>query len=207
MRSLAHPRQRPQTAISSGFARPTWAPSGLPIRDAQRPPGNQAGVIAATSAGRSHDFSHIPIHSPTPAAIQTKRVISEPGDADEQEADRQANQVMRASGPSATDAGGQAPAGPHSGAAMALEPADRQFFETRFHHNFADVRIYAGREANASARRLHMLMFAITSSWLTRGGMAENPMRHVRVGSPGAGNGGFGVADGITVTSQPRSAR
>jgi hypothetical protein len=164
MRSLAHPRQRPQTAISSGFARPTWAPSGLPIRDAQRPPGNQAGVIAATSAGRSHDFSHIPIHSPTPAAIQTKRVISEPGDADEQEADRQANQVMRASGPSATDAGGQTPAGPHSGAAMVLEPADRQFFETRFQHNFADVRIYAGREANASARRLQARAYTVGNS-------------------------------------------
>ncbi|HEX6606289.1 MAG TPA: DUF4157 domain-containing protein, partial [Chloroflexia bacterium] len=157
-------RQRPPTAILSSFTRPAWAPSALPILDAQRPPGQQSGLTATAAVDGGHDLSRIPIHSPTPAAIQTKRVVSEPGDADEQEADRQADQVMRASRPSAPEAGGPAPAGPHSGEAMALDPPDRQFFESRFHHNFADVRVYAGRDANESARRLQARAYTVGNS-------------------------------------------
>jgi hypothetical protein len=46
-----------------------------------------------------HDFSRIPIHSPTAEKIQTKLPINEPGDHYEQEADSVADQVMRMSEP------------------------------------------------------------------------------------------------------------
>src|SRR5271169_4838553 len=43
----------------------------------------------------------------------------------------------------------------------ALEPEDRQFFESRFHHNFADVKIYSDREANQSALALHSRAYTV----------------------------------------------
>jgi len=46
-------------------------------------------------AHAGHDFSRIPIHSPTAEKIQTTLAISKPGDHDEQEADSVADQVMR----------------------------------------------------------------------------------------------------------------
>ena len=46
-----------------------------------------------------HDFSRIPIHSPTAEKIQTKLPINKPGDHYEQEADSVADQVMRMSEP------------------------------------------------------------------------------------------------------------
>ncbi|MCB9267671.1 MAG: DUF4157 domain-containing protein [Lewinellaceae bacterium] len=48
-----------------------------------------------SSIGHHHDFSRIPIFSPSPTRIQPKLKVNKPGDEYEREADRMADQVMR----------------------------------------------------------------------------------------------------------------
>jgi hypothetical protein len=166
---------QPQTFVSSSVAGPELAAPGpdhcaQPLIHLQRPPAHQAGLIVAAASHAGYDFSRIPIHSPTAGAIQTKRVISEPGDPYEQEADRLADQVMRGSpplastrqaAPAGTEDVRQVSANRRAAGAMALEPADRHFFESRSQHNFADVRVHADREANESAADLRARAYTI----------------------------------------------
>jgi len=96
--------------------------------------------------------------------IQTKLSIDQPGDHYEQEADRLAGQVMRRRRPfesSHTEDLIHASASHRSSGEKALEPEDRQFFESRFNHNFADVRVYADREANKSALGLQARAYTV----------------------------------------------
>jgi len=60
--------------------------------DAQEP---EAGLIGPALPWFGHDFSRVPIHSPSAGAIQTKLAINKPGDEYEQEAGRIAERVMR----------------------------------------------------------------------------------------------------------------
>jgi Domain of unknown function (DUF4157) len=123
----------------------------------------RSNVPRTASTHLNYDFGRIPVHPPA-AQAETTVTISEPSDQDEQQADRLADQVM--SGKRPTDSPGLA-ATSHaqnriaassdysSRGENALEPEDRRFFESRFHHNFADVKIYSDREANRSALALH----------------------------------------------------
>jgi hypothetical protein len=117
-----------------------------------------------------HDFSRIPIHPPAAGVIQTKLAINKPGDQYEQEADRLADQVMSRRRPFAsshqdvlshTEDVIHASASHRSSGEKALEHEDRQFFESRFNHNFADVRVYADREANKSALGLQARAYTV----------------------------------------------
>ena len=113
MRTFALKQNQPQKPVSSGLARsnilrPAPEHCDHPILHLQRTIGNQAvqrvlqtnaedlkAGLTGTAAPRfGHDFSRIPIHSPVAGAIQTKLVISKPGDVYEQEADRVSEQVM-----------------------------------------------------------------------------------------------------------------
>lgn len=96
--------------------------------------------------------------------------ISTPGDMYEQEADRVANQVMDVRPPvkssqedavSQTEDSRPASASQSSSGEEALESGDRHFFESRFNHNFADVRVHADREANESALNLQARAYTV----------------------------------------------
>lgn len=89
--------------------------------------------------------------------------LHEPGDAYEQEADRAAEQVMNMGQPSQSNQpqaaadkieSGQDSASDNSKGGNALDPETRQFFEPRFGHDFANVRVHSDHAANESARRL-----------------------------------------------------
>jgi hypothetical protein len=127
----------------------------LPLARVGEPP---AGATWAPGPQSGHDFSRIPTHAP--GAIQTKPLISQPGDAFEQEADRRADQVMRGSEAGATS-GSRAAAGPEASGATALEPQDRRFFEARFNHNFADVRVHTDHAAQTAARSLQARAYTV----------------------------------------------
>ena len=110
--------------------------------------------------------------------LQTKLMISEPGDVYEQEADRVANQVMRTStvdmsrvknrkmAPSTVQrratgsATGLAEAPPPvhevlNSPGQPLDTAARAFFEPRFGHDFSQVRVHADGKADESARAVN----------------------------------------------------
>jgi hypothetical protein len=104
-------------------------------------------------------------------ADQTQLTISEPGDPLEQEADRLADQAVppgwsHASAEYDHPDGGvrrETPATESSGSVSGLKPAERRFFEARFHHSFADVRVHADGEAGESARLLHARAYTLGS--------------------------------------------
>jgi len=114
MRTFAQKQNQSQKPVSSSLARSNTAAPGLHHRadlilHLQRALGNQAvqqmlqpnaeeldlGLTATASPRFGHDFSRIPLHSPTAGTIQTKLAINKPGDEYEQEADRVSEQVMR----------------------------------------------------------------------------------------------------------------
>jgi hypothetical protein len=49
-----------------------------------------------TAPGAGHSFAHLPVQAPQPMALQAKLTVNAPGDVYEQEAERVADQVMRA---------------------------------------------------------------------------------------------------------------
>src|SRR5437667_4513520 len=76
------------------FGPPSAPHAGLGSSPAQEH-GTSSNSAFDSASHFGHDFSRIPIHSPTAGAIQTKLAINKPGDEYEQEADRIAKQVMR----------------------------------------------------------------------------------------------------------------
>jgi Domain of unknown function (DUF4157) len=144
MRSFAPKLSSSPKPVSAGAARPS--------------------VPRTASTYLNYDFGRIPVHPPAAREEQNTAAISEPSDQYEQQADRLADQVM--SGNRAIDQSNRhvgsktndpiaASADYSSRRENVLEPEDRRFFESRFHHNFADVKIYSDREANQSALALH----------------------------------------------------
>ena len=123
----------------------------------------RSSVPRTASTHLNYDFGRIPVHPPAAQAEQTPVAISEPDDQYEQQADRLADQVMsgdrpidRSNRPVGSDTKDPiaASADSPSRGENALQPEDRRFFESRFHHNFAGVKIYSDREANRSALAL-----------------------------------------------------
>jgi hypothetical protein len=85
----AHRSSRPR-----GAAAPDWHP---PLHD------TPATTARSTVPGAGHEFSRISVLADTGPAIQTKLTVGEVGDKYEQEADRVAEQVMRAPEPAKDD--------------------------------------------------------------------------------------------------------
>lgn len=118
----------------------------------------------------SHDFSHIPIYSTQTAVPQAKLKDNQSGDIYEQEADRVAEQVMCMRQPNQsnqqdavshnTDAVPDSVSNNSSGG-NALDPEVRQFFEPRFGHSFANIRVHTDRLANESARSLRARAYTL----------------------------------------------
>lgn len=61
--------------------------------------GTEPGIAATNSYSFAHDFSRIPLHSPVSSALSPQIAVNQPGDKNEEEADRVADQVMRAPAP------------------------------------------------------------------------------------------------------------
>jgi Domain of unknown function (DUF4157) len=168
VRAIIGKRRQTQRDVPSAAVRPHLiAPTRKRLAYAPERP-RPAGDLTRFA----HDFSRVPVHSGRPPALQTKLRVSSPGDAYEQEADRIAERVTGAGEYSESPRQGlsrkaddaaraSASRGPDGG--KELEPGDRRFFEPRFDHNFAGVRVHAGREANESARALRARAYTVGS--------------------------------------------
>ena len=103
--------------------------------------------------------------------LQTKLVVNKPGDRYEREADSIAEHVMRNAMPSDMDHhAGAAAELPRSGSnghglisshGQPLDSRTRAFMESRFSHNFSNVRVHTGAEAASSARDYNSRAFTI----------------------------------------------
>lgn len=92
--------------------------------------------------------------------------ISDASDYQERDADRRADSAMRMGHSAEVGNRDREPVpkvsvGSRSNGEEALQPGDRRFFESRFKHNFADVRVYSDHEANESARALKARAFTV----------------------------------------------
>jgi len=113
----------------------------------QQPAGNQAMLDLLTSG-----------------AIQAKLRVSQPGDADEVEADRAADQVVSSPEPpaihrqaaSSSDSGQAVPNGflQSIGPGQPLDPATRSLMESRFGRDFGKVTVHTGEAAASSAEQI-----------------------------------------------------
>ena len=136
-------------------------------------PAAGAPSSAPAAAGGAWDIARIPLlpAEPGPAPtllVRRKLAIGTADDPSEAEADRIAERVLAEPGPDAAVAagatsGGGAPSGIPAPAIAhdvlrqpghPLDPADRAFFERRFGHDFARVRVHTDTRAAASAARL-----------------------------------------------------
>ncbi|HEU4324566.1 MAG TPA: DUF4157 domain-containing protein [Roseiflexaceae bacterium] len=116
--------------------------------------------------------------------VQTSLRVNDPGDVYEQEADRVAATVMRSpSGTGSEDIGLDAPAhgiqrasseagmavspeieagiGQMQGGGQPLPASERSFFEGRFGHSFADVRIHSDSRADQISRSINAEAFTV----------------------------------------------
>ncbi len=92
MRTFAQKQNQPQKAASSILTRS--AVKRLSQTDAEE---FKPGLTGTASSRFGHDFSRVPVHSPTTAAIQAKLAINQPEDEYEREADRVSERVMHMS--------------------------------------------------------------------------------------------------------------
>ena len=119
-------------------------------------------VATPDAVGNFSRFATNPGGVPSPTALS----ISDASDYQEREADRRADSAMRMGGSAEVADRDREPVaknsvGSRSNGEEALQAEDRRFFESRFKHNFADVRVYSDREANESARALKARAFTL----------------------------------------------
>jgi hypothetical protein len=135
--------------------------------------------LARTDLSRfGHDFSQIPIHPRVAGAIQTKLAINEPGDEQEQEADRVSEHVMRKqnfepvksyeaklqrkeNGDVANSFAPQIVRDVLSSGGRPLEADTRAFMESRFSLDFGNVKIHDNNAAAKSASSINALAYTL----------------------------------------------
>src|SRR6185503_15117724 len=100
-------------------------------------------------------------------AIQPKSRISEPGDPQEHDANRVADQVMSMDpdtrGATRSSLADHSAIHNSQGNGRRLSPSVRNFFETRFDHNLSHVRIHTGAEAAEASRETDARAFTAGS--------------------------------------------
>ncbi len=163
MTSFAHRLGPSQLPVSRRAARTATASSAAARA-------NPTSVSAESTPRTGFDFARIPLHAPAAATVQAKLEVGSAADTHEQEADRVANDVMRAPNARAE----RAPAQPGRGSApsgntaaptevgevlrspgQALDAATRTFMESRFGYDFSRVRVHTDVAAASSASDLH----------------------------------------------------
>lgn len=129
-----------------------------------------------------------------PGGVQAKLTISQPDDPFEQEADRVADRVMRMEAPDVTvqrkcagceeeeqlqrkEIGSEAvettPSMVHDSLTSSGAPLDsttRTYMEQRFGHEFDNVRVHTGNQADAAARQINSLAFTLGNDVVFREG-------------------------------------
>ena len=134
-----------------------------------------AGSATTASTHFEHDFSRIRVHPPAAGSIPTQLAINKPGDEYQPEADRVAEQVMRASEPQlqclqvdSIDSGSTVvPPIVHEvlrSAGQPLSAATRGVMEPRFGHDFSEVRVHTDAKAAESARDLNASAYTVGSN-------------------------------------------
>jgi hypothetical protein len=121
---------------------------------------------AVAAPGLVGNFGHFATNLRGGMPSQAALSISDASDYQEREADRRADLAMRMRQSAEVGNRDREPVpkvsvGSRSNGEEALQPEDRRFFESRFKHNFADVRVYSDHEANESARALKARAFTI----------------------------------------------
>lgn len=115
--------------------------------------------------------------------IRRAPIINAPGDAHEQEANRAASQVLSGDGPERLQGGpvqetSQTAAPPAvqealSSSGQPLDPATRGLMESRFGHDFGNVRVHADGKAAESARQIDAAAYTSGSDIVFGGGRYE----------------------------------
>ena len=140
-----------------------------PEVDAGQPAPTQSPLPRAALVGPrfGHHFANVRIFSETSANVRPKLTVNEPGDANEQEADRIADGLMSTpAGSTAVPLSSSADRGPQVRSELAeqierlqsggstLSTQERAHFEPRLGHDFSRVRIHTDSPAAESARML-----------------------------------------------------
>ena len=153
----------------------------------QRLPRNDAEQGAMNAASRAsprfvHNFCRISVYPKGHTESQPKLKVSTPGEIYEQEADRVADQLIRMPDPrvqrqaeeaeekmplakrtscqtNELAAGVRTPINPMQGAGEPLPDSERAFFEPRFGHDFAQVRMHTNDSAARAAKAIHARAF------------------------------------------------
>ena len=139
-----------------------------PEVDAGQPAPTQSPLPRALVGSRfGHHFANVRIFSETSANVGPKLTVNEPGDANEQEADRIADGLVSIpAGSTAVRLSSSADRGPQVPVELAdqiarlqrggspLSTQERAHFEPRLGHNFSRVRIHTDTPAAESARML-----------------------------------------------------
>src|SRR5688572_9126548 len=157
----------PSPAVETVSAPPGKVAGPQPLsRTADTLSGSQAGGAAGRARvveSMQHNVGNARVGRMLGGGVQRKTEVSSPEDAEEKEADRVAEKVMRASdeeaGEKGGEKGGEAAAGPSpapTGAAAGsggqpLSKADRDFMEPRIGRSFDNVRLHTDRKAQDEA--------------------------------------------------------
>jgi len=115
-----------------------------------------ASSLVQKPLGSGHDFSRIPVHC-RPHSASESPTMNEPEDRHEQEADRVAEQAISLKQPNPLDQRDavsrntesvHGSVSNNSSGGNTLPSETRQFFEPRFGHSFANVRVHSDGSAN-----------------------------------------------------------
>lgn len=193
MRSFDRNQNQPQRRASFDLGRPSRAtpaashevyPTGLLHAGARD---LEVGSRTAATARFAYDFSRIPVFARTPVKVQPKLTVNTPGDAYEQEANRVADQIIRAAesqtaegrraahvSPMPVALAGSSGHGPDAVPAALdlvqpalrdpgspLDPPSRRFMEERFGHDFSHVRVHTGAKAAEAAYAVNARAFTV----------------------------------------------
>jgi Domain of unknown function (DUF4157) len=131
----------------------------------QAPAHDLPGHLQPGSAAVGHHFARVPVHSRSGACL-----VDDPADRYEQEADQAAERAVNVKLPGDGPDGGRSPRAPGAVAAGSepgpaagrpLSPEIRAFFEPRFGHDFAGVRVHTSAAAADSADILRARAYTV----------------------------------------------
>jgi Domain of unknown function (DUF4157) len=122
---------------------------------------NVKGDAIIDSDRFDYDFSRIPVHANAYAEIQPKAAIGGSKDIYEQEADRAAEQVMNMPEPTAASKQKEESNQAIHNSNQTLSSHEKSFFESRFGHDFSQVRIHTDAKSAEKADALNAEAFTI----------------------------------------------
>ena len=162
-RTFARRRAQQQPMAAAFGSEHPLIPTGGGSPASEPAPIVSPAIEGAELERQGHDFGEIAVQ-PAQVAPQMKLRVSQPGDPQEQEADRVADAVTRepdsanGDGAAPTQEAQRASSGPGG---QPLDAATRAYMEPRFGHDFGQVRIHADEQAAAAAERVGARAYAL----------------------------------------------